>query len=110
MGNKRMMRLAWALCALVVGLSAVGLALRFAGPNAPRLALALIQTAVEAVIPVVFAVVAALIVAHQPRNTVGWLLMVIALGWTTAEVITSYLPLPMTTMPNPPLAMLLNVW
>src|SRR5215213_10312561 len=99
--------LAWTLCALVVALSAVGLALTFASLNAPHLAPALVQTAVESVIPVVFAVVAALIVAHQPRNTIGWLLMVIALGWTIAEVIASYLPLPMATMPNPTLAMLL---
>ena len=80
MSHSKASWLAWTLCALVVGLSAVGLALTFAGPNAPRLAPALVQTALESVIPVVFAVVAALIVAHQPRNTIGWLLMVIALG------------------------------
>src|SRR5215217_6288028 len=65
--------LAWALCALVCGLSAVGLALTLAGPTAPRLAPALVKTVLESAIPVVFGV----IVAHQPRNTIGWLLMVI---------------------------------
>src|SRR5215207_9733791 len=102
--------LAWTLCALVVGLSAVEFALTFAGLNAPHLAPALVQTTVESVIPVVFAVVAALIVAHQPHNTIGWLLMVIALGWTIGGLIASYLPLPMTSMPNPTFAMLLNAW
>src|SRR5262249_13272814 len=96
--------------ALVVGFGAVGLALALAGPNAPRTAPALVKTALDYVSPVVFGVVAALIVAHQPRNTVGWLLMMVALGWTIAWVIVDYLSLAMTAMPDPSLAILLNAW
>jgi hypothetical protein len=64
----------------------------------------------EAVIPVVFGVVGALIVAHQPRNTIGWLLMVIALGWTIGGLIASYLPLPTAATPDPTPALLLSAW
>ncbi len=106
-------RAAWlvrALCALVVGLDALGLTLTFAGPNTPRLGPALVKTLLEAVVPVVFGGVVALIVAHQPRNTIGRLLMVIVLGWTTAAVITSSLPLPTTAILELTPAMLLNVW
>ncbi len=106
-------RAAWlvrALCALVVGLDALGLTLTFAGPNTPRLGPALVKTLLEAVVPVVFGVVVALIVAHQPRNTIGRLLMVIVLGWTTAAVIASSLPLPTTAILELTPAMLLNVW
>jgi hypothetical protein len=52
----------------------------------------------------------ALIVAHQLRNTIGRLLLVIALGWTTAVVIASSLPLPTTATLDPTPAMLLNAW
>jgi hypothetical protein len=110
MGNKRTIRLAWALCALVCGLSAVELALRLAGPSAPRLAPALIATTLEAAVPVVFAVVATLIVAHQPRNTIGWLLTWIGLGCTIAGAITGYVPLLAAAMPDPTPILLLNAW
>ncbi len=102
--------LAWTLCALVVGLSAVGLALTFGDPNAPRLAPAIVKTALESVIPVVFGVVGALIVAHQPRNTIGWLLMMIALAWTLGEIPASYLPYALAASPEPSAALLVMLW
>jgi hypothetical protein len=110
MNKRRAAWLAWTLCALVVGLGAAELALTFAGPNAPRLGPALVKTLLEAVIPVVFGVVAALIVAHQPHNTIGWLLTVIALGWMFGTAIDNYLPLTTTAMPDPSLAILLHAW
>ncbi len=84
--------------------------LRRSEHSAPRAGPALVKTLPEVVIPVVFGVVVALIVAHQPRNTIGRLLMVIVLGWTTAAVIASSLPLPTTAILEPTPAMLLNVW
>jgi MFS family permease len=59
---------------------------------------------------VVFGIVAALIVAHQPRNAIGWLLMVLALGATIGRLIASYLPLAMAATPHPTLAILLIAW
>ncbi len=102
--------LAWTLCALVVALTAVGLVLTFGGPNAPQLAPTIVQTALEAGIPVVFGVVAALIVAHQPRNTIGWLLMVIALGWTLGGIPASYLPYALSASPEPSAVILVMLW
>src|SRR5215216_3232390 len=102
--------LAWALCALVAGLSTLGLALTLASPSAPRLAPALVVTTLESVTPVVFGVVGALIIAHQPRNTIGWLLMLIAFGWTTESVIANYLALQVEATPDATPATLLMVW
>src|SRR5215207_3762775 len=102
--------LAWALCALVAGLSTLGLALILASPSAPRLGPALVVTTLESVTPVVFGVVGALIIAHQPRNTIGWLLMLIALGWTTESVIANYLALQVEATPDATPATLLMVW
>ena len=102
--------LAWTLCALVGALTGIGLALTFAGPDAPRSAAVLTQTVLEAVLPVVFGVVGALIVGRQPRNTIGWLLMVIALGWSGGGVPTSYLPYALAESPEPSVAILVTVW
>lgn len=110
MSKRVAVRLAWTLCAFIVALSAIGLALTLPGPNAPRLAPALVKTVLEAFVPMVFGVVGALIVAHQPRNTIGWLLMVIALAWTTGGVLASFLPVLTAPTPNPTPAMLLNTW
>jgi len=103
-------RLAWALCSLVVGLSAAGFALTLVGPNAPSTAPAFAKIALDTVGPVVFGVVAALIVAHQPRNTIGWLLMLLALGVTTLQIAGGYLPLAIAATPEATPAILLIAW
>ncbi len=102
--------LAWTLCALVSALTGIGLALTFAGPDAPRSAAVFTQTVLEAILPVVFGVVGALIVARQPRNTIGWLLMVIALAWTMGGVPAGYLPYAIAASPEPSVAILVMVW
>jgi MFS family permease len=110
MNRRRAAWLAWALCALVVGLSVVGLALTFAAPNAPRLAPKIVQITLESIIPVVCGGVAALIVAHQPRNMIGWLLMVIALGSVVAGVIQISLLQSMTAAQAATPAILFAAW
>lgn len=54
--------------------------------------------------PLLFSVLAALIVARQPGNRVGWLMMIVALGLNNpAEVIASQ-------MAGPPATMTIDLW
>ncbi len=81
MQSRNIRVIAWALCAVaVVGATArlILWAIQLAGP--PTL-----YDAVEALgwglaMPVVFSVLAALIIARQPGNRVGWLMMIVALA------------------------------
>jgi len=97
--------LAWTLCALVGVLDVVAFVMT---PTDARFAAELVQFGTQFVSPIVFGVVGALIVAHQARNTIGWLLMTIALGWTIAGVVDLYQP---DTIPaTPTLTTLAIVW
>jgi len=102
--------LAWALCALVAGLSTLGLALTLAGPNAPFTAPTVAKIALEPIGSIVFGIIAALIVAHQPRNTIGWLLMALALGLPTLQIVDGYLPLAIAASATSTPAILLIAW
>jgi hypothetical protein len=61
-------------------------------------------------LPIVFAVVAALIVSRQPRNTIGWLLMTPAVMISVVEPLQEYLRSLAPTSPEPTLPLLLLVW
>ena len=69
--------LVWSLYGLVIGLSiiwsGVGLLSKDGSGNALYLTS---EVLILLAAPVVFATVAALIVSRQPRNTIGWVLMV----------------------------------
>ena len=99
--------LAWTLCALVVALVVLGIATRLA--DRPNSAAALIE-ALSGGLAIPFALVAALIIARQPRNIIGWLLMLPA-------VIVSFVPLAERAMASfaappavPPPWLLLLIW
>jgi hypothetical protein len=64
--------------------------------------------AASAIQGLVFAIPAALIVARQPRNTIGWLLMFPAVALTLGELIGSYLQ--SASAVHPTLAFLLLAW
>jgi hypothetical protein len=55
-------------------------------------------------LPVVFSVLAALIIARQPGNRVGWLMMIVALSASNPATIFA------ETLPGPPEAMTLGLW
>ena len=77
MTRNRLAGLAWTLCALTVALAVAGpiIAIRVAGTtaNLPQLGLVMVNglAAVE------FSLMGSLIVSRQPRNTIGWLLLVV---------------------------------
>jgi hypothetical protein len=108
MRNGRRRILAWALCAVAVGGGIVNLtvtAIRLAGP--PTLSEAAQDVVLGLMIPVVFSVLAALIIARQPGNRVGWLMMIVALALTNPAVV--FLDT-LDMLPGPPAAMTPGVW
>ena len=103
--------LAWALCGLTTCLAMVvfGAALqRQAGSHT------VLQIASDALlllaVPVGFALVAALIVSRQPRNTIGWLLLVPVGLFLVGGPIEEYLQRLAPSSPAPTLPLLLLVW
>ena len=111
MGTKRMIRLAWVLCGLmiclVVVLGAADLLNEIGSKSPLRIAsdgLLLIA------LPLVLLIVAALIVSRQPRNTIGWLLMVPVGALLVAGPIANYIEGLAPSAPAPTLPLLLMVW
>lgn len=105
MKSKRKRILAWALCAVVVVGAFVELILW-----ASHLAgLPTLYDAVEALgwglaMPVVFSVLAGLIIARQPGNRVGWLMMIVALA------LNNPVGLFLNQLSGPPAAMTPELW
>jgi hypothetical protein len=60
--------------------------------------------------PVVLAVVAALILSRQPRNTIGWLLMVPASAYLVGGPLENYIAHVTPESPTPTAVLLLAVW
>src|SRR5215208_7039708 len=103
--------LAWSLYGLatciIVVTSGIGLLSQDGSNNVLRLASdALITIAT----PLVFAVVAALIVSRQPRNTIGWLLTVVVGGFVVGQPLENYVDRLASSSPTPTAPALLAVW
>jgi len=60
--------------------------------------------------PVVFAIVAALIVSRQPRNTIGWVLMVPVGLYVVSGPVASYIESLAPSSPEPTVPLLLMLW
>jgi len=60
--------------------------------------------------PVVFAVVGALIVSRQPRNTIGWLLTVVVGAFLVGEPLENYVNQLASSSLEPTLPLLVAVW
>ena len=110
--RKRTARLAWTLCGLTTGLSVVlsGFTLLLSHDRSDTT----FQTVGDAlflfVIPIVFVTVAALIVSRQPRNAIGWLLMVPVGAFLVVGPLEFYLERIALTVPSPTFALLLMAW
>ncbi len=106
MDSKRTARLAWALCGIVISL-AVGLfGIQLLGSDGQDNVFRVADDALFSLaMPVVTAIVAALIVSRQPRNVVGWLLMVPVGLFLVGEPLVTYIErlAPSLTAPTPPI-------
>src|SRR5689334_15836654 len=109
MSNKRTAWLAWALCGLTACV-AIGLFVAdLLSPN-PSSDLLVTDALFGLFIPVVFGMVAALIVSRQPRNKIGWLLMVPAALGVVIGPIQNYIQRIAPSAPAPTLPLLLMAW
>jgi len=76
MRNRKTALLAWAFCGIAFASVVFGLALEFVNRNSYGSAMAFVSQAVWRLAPIAFAFPAALVVSRQPRNTIGWLLVI----------------------------------
>jgi len=109
MSNKRTAWLAWALGGLTACVAVVLFATDLLSPK-PSSDLLLNDALFVLFIPVVFGMVAALIVSRQPRNTIGWLLMVLAVQGVVVGAIQGYIQRIAPSAPAPTLPLLLMAW
>ena len=113
MKQKRIAILAWTLCAFCVLSAVISLIIWLAQLTTPRMSgqtpsLFDLSGALgwELAVPVVFSVLAALIIARQPGNRVGWMMMLIGL----ASIIPAYTQPMIDNLPAPPTTMTLGLW
>src|SRR5215211_2937412 len=103
--------LAWALYGLITCLSTIWSGVGLFGQDGSRNTLYLVSEAlISLAAPVVFAIVAALIVSRQPRNTLGWVLMVPVGLYVVGGPIASYIERLAPSSPEPTVPILLMVW
>ena len=76
MRDKTVARLAWILCALIIIAAVVTWIFGLLDRPVDNGILEIVGSATTFIMFVVFAVTGSLIIAHQPRNTVGWLLLI----------------------------------
>ena len=111
MGNKRTARLAWVLCGFMICLAVVLFGADVQSQAGSINVFQLVRDALFSLaIPVVFAVVAALIVSRQPRNTIGWLLIVPVCLFVVGGPIEEYIQRLAPSDPAPTVPLLLLVW
>jgi hypothetical protein len=103
--------LVWSLYGLLICLSTiwagVGLLSQDGSTNALYLAS---EALISLAAPVVFAIVAALIVSRQPRNTLGWVLMVPVGLYVVGGPIANYIERLALSSPEPTVPILLMAW
>jgi hypothetical protein len=103
--------LAWSLYGLLICLSTRWSGVGLLSQDGSRSVLYLVgETLISLVAPVVFAIVAALIVSRQPRNTIGWLLMVPVALYVVGGPQVSYIESLAPSSPAPTVPLLLMVW
>jgi hypothetical protein len=103
--------LVWSLYGLIICLSTIWSWVLLIGHDGSRNALYLASEAlISLAAPVVFAIVAALIVSHQPRNTVGWVLMVPVGLYVVGGPIAGYFERLTPSSSEPTVAFLLMAW
>ena len=103
--------LVWSLYGLLICLSTIWSGVGLLGQGGSRNVLFLASEAlISLAAPMVFAIVAALIVSRQPRNALGWVLMVPVGLYVVGGPIASYLESLAPSHPEPTLPILLMAW
>jgi hypothetical protein len=101
---------AWSLYGIVTCLVVVASGAGLLNRDGSHSVLQLISDVLIAIAtPVIFAVVAALIVSRQPRNTIGWLMTVVVGAFLVGEPLENYVD-DIASSPAPTVPVLLAVW
>ena len=101
----------WSLYGLVTGLMIVWSGADLLSQDTSRGALYLASEAlISLATPLVFAIVAALIVSRQRRNTIGWVLMVVVGAFVVGTPLENYTEHVASSSPAPTAVLLLVVW
>ena len=108
-GSVRPARWPWILCAGVVLLFLGGMVANLVGPSDAPAPVDLSNSVLLTISFIGSAIIAALIIARHPRNTVGWLLMVTPAAIGLVQPFNRFLPSGALSMPPSPLTML-AVW
>jgi hypothetical protein len=110
-GRRTAVWLAWSLYGVLISLAIVisEVDLLSGGGSAGMLYLAG-EALISLAAPAIFAVVAALIVSRQPRNTIGWVLMVPVAFFVVSAPLESYIEHVAQETPAPTVPLLLVVW
>jgi hypothetical protein len=102
---------AWSLYGIVTCLVVVASGAGLLNRNGSHSVLRLVSDVLITIAtPVVFAVVAALIVSRQPRNTIGWLMTVVVGAFLVGEPLENYVDHIASSSPAPTVPVLLAVW
>ena len=101
--------LAWMLCGIVCVVALIDIVLITSVRPVNDSLLKLIGDTSWSILQMVFAVVAALIISHQPGNRIGWLLMTPALMFSLDQPTVAYLDR-FTSAPAPTVPILLMTW
>lgn len=99
----------WAVVALICVISLADLVQTLRDPPADPGGLVVPRIFAWSLLPVVFAVLGGLVIARQPRNPVGWLLMLPPLAFTAGGGAYSSFP-SASVAPTPTLPVLLQAW
>jgi hypothetical protein len=111
MSHRAAARLVWSLYGLVICLSIVWSGAGLPRQGGSRNALDLAGEAlISGAAPMVFAIVAALIVSRQPRNALGWVMMVPVGLYVVGGPIASYIESLAPSNPEPTVPILLMAW
>jgi hypothetical protein len=103
--------LIWSLYGLVTGLVILWSGADLLSQDTSRGALYLASEAlISLATPLVFAIVAALIVSRQRRNTIGWVLMVVVGAFVVGTPLENYTEHVAPSSPAPTAVLLLVVW
>ena len=110
-GRRAASWLVWALCGLITCLVVITFGAGLLSQDGPNNVFRLVGDAlISLATPVVFAVVAALILSRQPRNTIGWLLMVPVGAYLVGGPLENYIGHLAPESPAPTVPILLAVW
>jgi hypothetical protein len=105
----RLVWLAWILCGLITALALVNLVLDIARWSADSIWIDIANKLVFILLPIVYALMAALIASRQPRNTIAWLLMTIAIAIVLIAPVDRYLQ-SFSGIPEPAPLVLFCIW